>query len=337
MGHPLQEPLLPVPHARLLALRFAAVRPFFLAKAASACIVPEFRAHMPDLAITPLDDLTALAVRGPDAAAFLQGQLSQDMDLLAERGALFAGLHNAQGRCLALLRLFHLGSDQILLLLPAELSDGVRALLSRFVLRSRVKIEDARGSWRIYGISGPDAEAAAETRVHLPLDAAGLRQLIVAPPGEPLPQGHMASRAAWRVEDIEAGLPEVLQATAGEFVAQMLNLDAIGAIAFDKGCYTGQEIIARAHYRGQVKRRMQLFHTDSTTMLAPGQRVSLGDGRRAQVVMAELIEEGGQEFLAVSTPPAAPGEHSIDPEPDATAGNPHIEVLQMPLPYAIRQ
>jgi hypothetical protein len=293
---------------------------------------------MPDLAITPLDDLTALAVRGPDAAAFLQGQLSQDIDLLAERGALFAGLHNAQGRCLALLRLFHLGSDQILVVLPSEIADGVRALLARYVLRSRVRIEDARSSWRIYGVSGPDAEAAAETRVHLQLDQAGMRQLIVAPPGEPLPQGHVGPRAAWRVEDIEAGLPEVLQATAGEFVAQMLNLDAIGGISFDKGCYTGQEIIARAHYRGQVKRRMQLFHTDHIGTLAPGQRVTLGDGRRAQVVMAELIEEGGQEFLAVTTPPTATTDDAMEMEAGAAdADEARIQALQMPLPYAVPQ
>lgn len=287
---------------------------------------------MPDLAITPLDDLTALAARGPDAAAFLQGQLSQDIELLADRGALFAGLHNPQGRCLALLRLFHLGSDQILLVMPAEIADGVRALLGRFVLRSRVRIEDARGSWRIYGITGPDAEAAAETRLHLPLDPMGLRQLIVAPPGEPLPQGHVASRASWRIDDIEAGLPEVLQPTAGEFVAQMLNLDAIGAIAFDKGCYTGQEIIARAHYRGQVKRRMQLFHTDSTDTLVPGQRITLDDGRRAQVVMAELIEEGGQEFLAVTTHAA-----SVEAEGTDQASAAVVQALQMPLPYSLPQ
>ncbi len=286
---------------------------------------------MPDLAITPLDDLTALSVRGPDAASFLQGQLSQNTDLLAQRGALLAGLHNPQGRCLALLRLFHLGSDQILVVLPGEIAQSVRTLLTRYVLRAKVKIEDASSAWRIYGLSGPDAEAATVTRIHLPMGGDGMRQLIVAPRGEPVPSGHVASRAEWRVEDIEAGRPEVLGATAGEFVAQMLNLDVLDAISFDKGCYTGQEIIARAHYRGQVKRRMQLFHSDRIAMLLPGERVVLEDGRRAQVVMSEAIAEGGQEFLAVTTlPGTAPEETVVDPAA-------RIQSLQVPLPYSLPQ
>jgi folate-binding protein YgfZ len=287
---------------------------------------------MPDLDITPLDDLAALAVRGPQAAAFLQGQLSQDVGLLAARGAMFAGLHNPQGRCLALLRLFHLGIDQILIVLPAELAGSVREHLTRFVLRSKVGIEDANSRWRCYGLTGPDAEAAAETRIHLPLDHAALRQLIVAPRGEPLPQGRMAGRAEWLLQDIEAGLPEVLQATAGEFVAQMLNLDAIGAISFSKGCYTGQEIIARAHYRGQVKRRMQRFRTESTEALPPGMRVALPDGRRAQVVQSCRNADGAQEFLAVTTLPPTPATAGGDAA-EGTARR--IQAIQLPLPYAL--
>ena len=287
---------------------------------------------MPDLAITPLDDLAALTARGPDATAFLQGQLSQDMEELATRGSMFAGLHNPQGRCLALLRLFHLGGDQILLVLPAELADTVRTHLSRFVLRARVRIEDVNSSWRCYGLTGPDAEAAAETRIHLPLGYDGLRQLIVAPRAEPQPQGHAASREEWRLQDIEAGMPEVLAATSGEFVAQMLNLDAIGAVSFTKGCYTGQEIIARAHYRGQVKRRMQLFHTDSAEPLPPATRIALQDGRRAQVVLAEFTDEGAQQFLAVTTlPPAA----DTGPAEESARAIRRVRAVQMPLPYAL--
>ena len=287
---------------------------------------------MPDLAITPLDDLAALTVRGADTATFLQGQLSQDMEQLAMRGALFAGLHNPQGRCLAVLRLFHLGRDQILMVLPAELAEAVRTHLTRHVLRARVTVEDANSSWRCYGLTGPDAEAAAETRIHLPLEHAGFRQLIVAPRNEPLPEGHVADRAEWLLQDIEGGTPEVLQATAGQFVAQMLNLDAIGAISFDKGCYTGQEIIARAHYRGQVKRRMQLFQTDTAEPLQPGQRITLQDGRRAQVVHAGETSEGMQRFLAVASLPGTTAISSTDDEVTPTR---RVTAVQMPLPYAL--
>lgn len=291
--------------------------------------------QMPDLAITSLEDLTALTVRGTDAAAFLQGQLSQDIDLLERQGAALAGLHNPQGRCLALLRLFHLGSDQILLVLPAELAERIRTHLNRYVLRSKVNLADASGSWRIYGLTGPDAEAAATTRLHLPLDRAGFRQMILAPRGEPLPQGHVASRAEWRIEDIEAGIPEVLAGTSGEFIAQMLNLDTIGAVSFEKGCYTGQEIIARAHFRGQVKRRMQLFHTDSQTPLVPGERVVLGDGRRGQVVLAETLEEGGQEFLAVTTLPGTARSDDTATGAGEAAAIRRLQSMQMPLPYEL--
>jgi folate-binding protein YgfZ len=218
------------------------------------------------------------------------------------------------------------------MVLPAELAEAVRAHLTRHVLRARVKVEDANSSWRCYGLTGPDAEAAAETRIHLPLEQAGFRQLIVAPRNEPLPEGHAASRAEWHIQDIEAGMPEVLRATSGEFVAQMLNLDAIGAIAFDKGCYTGQEIIARAHYRGQVKRRMQLFQTHTAEPLQPGTRITLQDGRRAQVVHAEVTADGAQQFLAVAPLPGIAATSAAE-EPDVA--DRRVSTIQLPLPYTL--
>jgi tRNA-modifying protein YgfZ len=295
---------------------------------------------MPDLALTILDDLTVLAVRGPDAARFLQGQLSHDITQIEARGAMLAGLHNPQGRCLAVLRLLHLAPDHILVVLPTDLADTVSALLTRYVLRARVKLEDAGSMWCVYGVTGPDAEAAASTRVHRPMDGSGLRQMIVAPRGEPLPQGELEDRNVWRLADVTAGLPEIIGATSGTFVAQMLNLDLLDAISFAKGCYTGQEVIARAHYRGAVKRRMQRFHTDSIAPLAPGQRVQLGDGRSAQIVMAAAdMENGGQQFLAVTASPnagaQAPG---LDAEESSGSGSTdaaRVACTPLALPYIL--
>jgi folate-binding protein YgfZ len=284
---------------------------------------------MPELALTRLDDLAVIAVRGTDAVPFLQGQLSQDLEGIADGGATLAGLHNPQGRCLAVLRLLRICADQWLLILPAELAQPVRQLLARYVLRARVKIEDADAVWRIYGITGPDAAAAASTRLSLPMDATGTRQMIVAPRQEPPPDGDAVTRELWRLDDIAAGVPEILGATSGAFVAQMLNLDLLGAISFDKGCYTGQEVIARAHYRGQVKRRMQRFVTGSTAVLAPGTRLQLQDGRQAQVVIAAPSDGGGQEFLAVTTLPTA---GSLE-DAEAPAAS-RIDSAQLPLPYA---
>ena len=109
------------------------------------------------------------------------------------------------------------------------------------------------------------------------------------------------SRAEWERADIAAGLPQVYAATSEAFVAQMLNLDLLGAIAFDKGCYTGQEVIARAHYRGRVKRRLQRWHATEDAAPAPGDSVRSADGRALTVVRAAPGADGGWDLLAVGT------------------------------------
>jgi folate-binding protein YgfZ len=105
---------------------------------------------------------------------------------------------------------------------------------------------------------------------------------------------------AWRRLDVAAGQPQVYAATSEEFVAQMLNLDVLDAIAFDKGCYTGQEVIARAHYRGRVKRRMQRFVSREPCQLGPGDSGQLTDGRSFKVVLAAQLHDGRCDFLAVA-------------------------------------
>jgi tRNA-modifying protein YgfZ len=288
---------------------------------------------MPDLALTVLDDLAVVGAHGPDVLPFLNGQLSQDISLLPERRALLAGLHNPQGRVIALIRAMYLDDSHVLLVLPRQLADGVRTHLHRFVLRSRVRIEDASTAWCTYGLAGPDAEAACSTRLHMALDSGGMRQFVVAPRGERLPQSQTTPRGDWLCADIAAGIPQVSSATSGLWVAQMLNLDLLGGISFEKGCYTGQEVIARAHFRGQVKRRMQRFFTNSVTALVPGEKVRFQDGRSAQVVMAAQSEYDGQEFLAVAGLSAAPGGSvADDAAPTDVAA---ITVSTLPLPYRL--
>src|SRR5690606_27994597 len=161
---------------------------------------------------------------------------------LDESGSLLAGLHNPQGRCLAVLRVLKLAPDQFLLVLPLEQAEAIRNLLARYVLRAKVTLNDAGTSWRIYGLTGPDAAAAVSTRLSVAMDGDGMRYMVVAPRGEPMPEGDPEPRDAWRLDDIRAGLPELRPATSGLFVAQMLNLDLVGGISFQKGCYTGQEV-----------------------------------------------------------------------------------------------
>ena len=137
--------------------------------------------------------------RGPDAAKFLQGQLSADTEKLAPGASTLAGLHNPQGRVIAILALSRTSPEEFLAVLPRELLATVAQRLRKYVLRARVRIEEVAGA------------AAIPTR---------------------------------DLDDVRQGLPQVYAATSEQFVAQMLNLDLLGAIAFDKGCYTGQEVIA---------------------------------------------------------------------------------------------
>lgn len=286
---------------------------------------------MPDLAVIPLEHLDVLSVRGPDARAFLQGQLSQDIGVLASGKPQLAGLHDPQGRCLAVLRLFALEGDQILAVLPRDLLSTVTAHLRRYVLRSRVQLEAATTQWFAYGVFGPDAEAAATTRQHMTLGADGMRQLIVAPRLETLPEADHLPESVWHAQDIEDGAPQVFAATSGQFTAQMLNLDLVRAVSFSKGCYTGQEIIARTHYLGKVKRRMRRFHSTQGAGLLPGASVTLEDGRQVLVVNAARVAGGDSEFLAIAS--AAPSE--APPNLASPAGSGRVPAAELPLPYAL--
>lgn len=275
--------------------------------------------------LVELEDLGALRIAGSDAVRFLQGQLSSDLGRVsAERSAL-AGLHNPQGRTIALLRIVQLAPNDLLALVPRELTATVAARLSKYVLRARVKVIDESQSWTVKGLvaSGivdaallgalPTTAGAQQRRgesLLLCVDEQPRRWLVITPAGaaaaglDGLPVSTPASRDTWRQLDIIAGLPQVYAATTEGFVAQMLNLDVIGAIAFDKGCYTGQEVIARAHYRGKVKRRLQRFRSRGPLDLKPGDSGELADGRHFQVIEAVRLDDGRCEFLAVAPLPS---------------------------------
>ncbi len=283
---------------------------------------------MPDLAVIPLEHLDAISIRGPDARDFLQGQLSQDLDRVTPSTPRLAGLHDPQGRCIALLRLFALDTGNWLAVMPHELLSPVSERLRKYVLRSRVQLAPATSQWRAYGVWGPDAAAAAATRAHQMLGDAEDRALVIAPRLEPLPDGERMAEQHWHAQDIRTGLPQVFAATSGLFTAQMLNLDLVDGVSFTKGCYTGQEIIARTHYLGQAKRRMHRFHTLSEQPLAPAATVSLSDGRRARVVNAAPAEGGGQEFLAVTQAYDAAGVMGSADAPET------LQAEELALPYA---
>ena len=197
-----------------------------------------------------------------------------------------------------------------------------------------------------------NAQSRSDSTVIVRVGATPARWLLLSPAGEkpPLSGCKPAERDAWRLLDIADGIPQIHAATSEEFVAQMLNLDALGGISFEKGCYTGQEVIARAHYRGRVKRRLQRFMSRGPAKLAIGESGQLTDGRAFMVVEAVQLTNGRREFLAVApvvggasgTDDAQAGvetQHSsTEPGgsvPPKTAPASALDAEPLPLPYAL--
>jgi len=204
----------------------------------------------------PLDSLGVLRVRGADVVSFLQGQVSNDVALLGPERSLLAGYHNPQGRVIALLHLVQATAHEVLAILPRELAAPTASRLAKFILRAKVSVADVSASWQVTGVVAPESPAGP------PPPFAGLPQALNAtarsgdsialrigaqPPRWLLVSGVGASANApvavagcapmplerWRALAVAAGEPQLCAATSEEFVAQMLYLDLLGAIAFD--------------------------------------------------------------------------------------------------------
>jgi tRNA-modifying protein YgfZ len=274
-----------------------------------------------------LADLGVMRIAGADAVSFLQGQLSNDVAQVTTHRGVLAGYHNPQGRAIALLRLIQTGAGDLLAVLPRELIPDVIGRLRKFVLRAKVTLHDESLAWQVSGVRGPTDEIDASRSILIPLDTSPARWLLLSASGSAV--GSTPSRDEWTALDISEGIPQVYKETTEAFVAQMLNLDVLNGIAFDKGCYTGQEVIARAHYRGRVKRRMQRFRSNAPTTLARGANARLSDGRSIKVVEVVTLADGRCEFLAVA--PLASG--SVEDE-QAQSGESPLDAEQLPMPYA---
>jgi folate-binding protein YgfZ len=302
-----------------------------------------------ELEAIELEPLGIVRMRGADGVKFLQGQLSNDLARLSAQHSLLAGYHNPQGRTIAVLRLMQYDGDDILAVVPRELASVVASRLSKFVLRSQVKVIDESAAWRVSGLVGAapapelpatiDAQMRNDGVVYVCVGDQPRRWLAISPTNGPSPVLNypVGARATWQRLEVAAGQPQVYAATSEEFVAQMLNLDALNAIAFDKGCYTGQEVIARAHYRGRVKRRMQRFISRDACQLSPGDSGQLTDGRTFKVVQAAQLANGRCEFLAVAPLAGAvsePGDADAKLAPAAPMAG-RLNADQVPLPYPL--
>jgi tRNA-modifying protein YgfZ len=298
-----------------------------------------------------LPHLGVLRFAGPDALSFLQGQLSNDTRRLSAGAPLLAAYSSPQGRVVALLHLLP-HSSGVIALLPREIVPLSLERLRKYVLRAKVKIEDVSEQLSVVGLHGttalesggltvPDSAqgyveqngigigriGAGSSRFWLIGEAADLaRHGIAADTG-------VAPRVEhdWRLADIRAGLPQVYAATREMFVAQMLNLDLIDGISFTKGCFTGQEIIARTQHLGRIKRRLFRLRLPMGAW-AIGQAVRLTDGRSGR--LTELAE-AGDAFEALAVLNIAASETSVDAVDAESTPSTLIGAAELPLPYSL--
>jgi folate-binding protein YgfZ len=304
--------------------------------------------------LSRLDELGRIHVDGADAVPFLQSQLTNDVATLDDATLQLNGYCTPKGRLLATFHQWRMG-DAIVLQLPAEVLASVMKRLSMFVLRAKAKLVDASRQQSTFGLAGPGSAAAlASAGLEAPADApwsstssSGIRVsrlppaprvserfLLTVTDAAALPERlglPLQSSGAWWWTEVNAAVPTVFAATQEKFVPQMVNLEVLGGVSFKKGCYPGQEIVARSQYLGKLKRRMQLAHAASATPPAAGADVyhSAQPDPLGTVVMSAAAPGGGVDLLV---------EVPVD---RLSAGTLHLEgssgpPLQLaPLPYAL--
>ncbi|MDE2627608.1 MAG: folate-binding protein YgfZ [Burkholderiales bacterium] len=232
----------------------------------------------------PLGHWGLIRARGADAVKFLQGQLTNDVAGLDRARARLAGFCSAKGRLQASFVVWKMADDELLLACSASVLPATLKRLSMFVLRAQCKLSDASAELALHGVVGESARALlgdmpvwgkrdleVGALVRLP-DVAGMHRGLVT-----LPSAHAAVAAPtltldmWRWLEVQSGIPTIEAATVDQFVPQMLNYELVGGVDFQKGCYPGQEVVARSQYRGTIKRRMFLFDCAGTA--SAGQEV----------------------------------------------------------------
>jgi len=295
-----------------------------------------------------LAHLGALCFSGADTTTFLQGQVSNDARRLAAGRPLLAALANNQGRVFAILHLLPHASG-VVAIVAQDLVAATLERLRKYVLRAKVRIAAAdeqltvagqhdAAALQAAGLAVPDAaQGYAETDgIGVARVAAHDARCFVVGAAAVLANRGLCGAAAdatrieadWRRADIEGGMPQIYAATCELFVPQMLNLDLIDGISFNKGCYTGQEIVARTQHLGRIKRRMfrlQLPPGDYRI----GQALMLPDGRSGRITELAALE-AGWAALAVLPLESAPG------EPPEETGAAAVAAAELPLPYPVR-
>jgi folate-binding protein YgfZ len=285
----------------------------------------ESRAALGGDAVFDLQHLGLIAVEGEDGEEFLQGQLTSDVNEVTARHAQSSAWCSPKGRVLSCFLVFR-HAERLLLQLPSTLLEQTLKRMRMYVLRARATLEDASATWMRMGVVGENAARCLSDRLgalpEQPDDVCafdgvtvirlrGMRaRFEVVAAQDSLGALWNACRKvataagadAWELLDIESGIANIGPATSDAFVPQMLNLDRIGAVSFTKGCYVGQEIVARTQHLGRIKRRMYRARCNGTSPIGPGDRLEAAaqaDALKAHVVDAGAAPDGGFDLLAV--------------------------------------
>jgi folate-binding protein YgfZ len=297
-----------------------------------------------------------ISVHGEDARAFLQGQFTNDLGAVDDAHSQLSGYCNPKGRLLANFRVFHRG-DSYYLCLPDEMIEGLIKRLRGYVLRARVTLEDASDTFVHLGVSGADSEEelrsfAGEIPATMHAVCQDHRRLIVRVPGihpsfevfcdvdtarELWTRLNVHSAPigaeAWQLLDIQAGIPMIYTPTSEAFVPQMVNLQLIDGINFKKGCYPGQEIVARMQYLGKLKRRMYKARIDAGSAPQPGDEIYCSSDptqSAGKLVSAAAHPDGGYAALAVVQIASAESQAALHL---GTPEGPPVTLEHLPYPF----
>lgn len=275
--------------------------------------------------IAKLERYGLLHAAGDDARAFLHAQLTNDIEHLPGAQARYAGWCSPKGRLLATFLVVPY-SGGFLLQLARGLAPAIAKRLSMYILRSKVKLADASGAWTQFGVWARDAGAPLSVREHDGAVTVAIepgRSLVLAGASAAARYAPNAPAEDWTLAEVRAGRALIEQPTQDQFVPQMVNYELAGGVDFHKGCYPGQEIVARAQYRGEVKRRMYRLRGAA---LEAGQALYSDDAPGQPSGM--VVNAAGDESLAVLQISAVEAKAPIRAQPQAAP----LEVL--PLPYA---
>jgi folate-binding protein YgfZ len=308
-------------------------------------------------ALCDLAGYSLIAVTGADAESFLHAQLSSDVRALGRDRCQLSTYNSPKGRVLATLLLWR-GADGFLLQAPAAIAEGLVKRLALFVLRAKVSIALTGERWICIGLAGEGAERVlTQADMVAPADDLGVAAVTGAAPGWVLRlpgkrwelvvegAGHAieiwqrlrkagavpAEESFWRWHGIRSGIADIVPQTQDQFVPQMLNYELLGAVSFTKGCYPGQEIVARTQYRGEIKRRTWLLHGGRPDLPAAGQAIfgTQSDQAAGTVLAAAPAPQGGFDALAcMHTELAAAGELRLGSHAGAA-------LTRLALPYVI--